>query len=390
MKKNIFLAGGANENNLKEFNNFFLKQLKEQNIKKVYFIPFGKKRFLFEKAFQKTAGFFKRRVDIKLIRTVEELVDIDKKVKTIALYMPGGNAMRYINIIRGGQYYGIFKKTTKEDQVLLVNPNKINIEKYLRNFVKNGGFYYGTSAGAILAGKSLNTHMLETANEIRERGLNLIDDQSVAPHYEDWQKSFYNSQEQELKTKIIRLKEQEGFYYNEEIYILKKNIKEKFIKRQIKHTRLVQDLMILLEINKDKLPFLIRDNWKILNRGIVHDMDKFQEFNVNQYVKIKECRDNKRSSITNDYIDEKVLYSCPKNHSLIQKYHTKYHKKNNKPFNNIDICELCCDIFANSLKNKDNTNGKQYCLNEFFPNTQFLKEYQDSVIKILDLLSLLY
>jgi len=392
MKKNIFLTGGGENKHLNEFNCLFIEELNKNNIKIIYYVAFGKKRDLYLKEFQKTSGYFARLGNIKfiLVDDVKKLIDIDKKNKETALFMGGGNVMRFINTIRGKEYYGIYKKKTKENQVLWSNQEQINIEKYIINFVNNGGFYYGTSSGSILVGKSLNTHMLETANEDREFGLDLLDGISIAPHYEEWQSKFYNNQEEELDTKIIRLGENDGIKLDIDNYIPNKQFKEQFIKRQMEHLRLVQDLMILLEINKDKLPFEIEKNWELLNRGMKHDLDKFREYNANKYTKIEEYYSNKRNCLDNKYIDKNTLYDCSKDHYSTQRHHAEYHEINKETYTNIDICEICCDIFANSIRNKDETRGKNYCLTELFPMFTSLKEYQKNIIIILDLLSSIY
>ncbi len=387
MKKNIFLTGGGQNEELEDFNQLFIKQLKNNGIKNVYYVPFGKKIDLYNKEFQKTSGYFTRKSNIKftLIKNVEQLVDIDKKINEIALFMAGGNVMRAINTIRGGEYHGIYGKYTEQNQVLWANQNKINIEEYIINFVNGGGFYYGTSSGAILAGKSLNTQMLETANENRENGFNLLNDCSIAPHYEDWQLKFYNSQEEELKTKIIKLKNNDGIVFDNDDYSPTLQYKKQFIERQMEHIRLVQDLAIILEINKSNLPFKVND-WEILNRCMQHDLDKFRKYNAFGYVKIEEYHSNKRNNIDNSHIDKNTLYDCSNRHYETQRHHTQYHNINNEYYDNIDICEMCCDIVATSIRNNDNACGIDYCLNILFPNNQKLDKYKDDIVEILNLL----
>lgn len=52
------------------------------------------------------------------------------------------------------------------------------------------------------------------------------------------------------------------------------NFKNNFIDRQFKHIRLVQDNMILLEKNRDKLPFKVEE-WELIRSCLGHDSDKF-------------------------------------------------------------------------------------------------------------------
>ena len=165
---------------------------------------------------------------------------------------------------------------------------------------------------------------------------------------------------------------------------LTKQIKQQFIKRQIEHVRLVQDNMILLEINKDKLPFHI-DDWKLLQRGMQHDMDKFQDNLVNDFAKIEEYHSNKRNNISNDYIDKLTLYDCCDIHYNTQPHHQEYHISHNIPYSPLDICEFCCDVFA-SAKRHDNS-ATEYFLTNILPNNEMLQGEKDNVLYIFNLLT---
>ena len=162
-------------------------------------------------------------------------------------------------------------------------------------------------------------------------------------------------------------------------------IKKQFIERQINHIRLVQDLAIILELNLDKLPFKV-DEWEILNRCMQHDLDKFEKHNANQYKRIEEYYSNKREGIDNSYIDLDKLYDCSKKHYKTQRHHTQYHDINGEEYSNVDICEICCDIVAVSIRNKDNSYGKNYCINTLFPQNPKLNKRKDNILKILELL----
>ena len=162
--------------------------------------------------------------------------------------------------------------------------------------------------------------------------------------------------------------------------------KKQFITWVVRHIRLVQDLAVILELNLNKLPFKIEE-WEILNRCMQHDLDKFQTNKADGYVKLEEYLDNKRNNINNNYIDKSTLYNCSNMHYNTQRHHTQYHDINNEEYSNIDICEICCDIFAESIIKNEGDCGKGYCLNTLFPNNPKLNKQKDNIFKIFDLLA---
>lgn len=145
----------------------------------------------------------------------------------------------------------------------------------------------------------------------------------------------------------------------------------------------------MLECNLDKLPFKI-DDWAILNRCMQHDLDKFKRHNADRYVKIEEYYSNRRNNIDNGYIDKDKLYDCCEDHYKSQRHHTAYHKANSEPYTDVDICEMCCDIAAQSIRNNDKTFGKDYVVNTLIPNNSDLNNHKNNIIQILNLLAQLY
>ena len=367
MKRNIFLFGGGGKSaELKQFNNNFVEILKNNNINEVYFVPFGQKSFLYKQSYEKTIGFFNKKINFKLITNVERLINIDQKSDSIALYMAGGNVMRFAHIIRGIDYFGRYGKVTEENQILFANPNRINVEQYIVNFVNNGGFYYGTSAGAILAGKSLNTQMHETSNEDRINGLNVLNGYSVSPHYiEEKECLFYNNLERELNTRLIRLADNDGIYYNEEYRKIDKKVKKRFIEKNLEYIRTVQNNMILLEINKDKLPFHIED-WEILQRGMQYNLGIFHDYTINDFNKADNL--NLHHKYQHCYAESNI----PNNIS------------NGFELSKLDICKICCDIF--SISQKFRNNPLTYLSNNVLPNNKILKKNEKEILFILSLL----
>ena len=55
-----------------------------------------------------------------------------------------------------------------------------------------------------------------------------------------------------------------------------------FFDRFLMHIRKVQDNMVLLEKNKDKLPFKIQ-KFSLFRRSLYHDLTKFSKKNIEYY-----------------------------------------------------------------------------------------------------------
>jgi hypothetical protein len=102
--------------------------------------------------------------------------------------------------------------------------------------------------------------------------------------------------------------------------------------------------MVLLELNRDKLPFDIPE-WEIVQRAVLHDLDKFRSGFASYSVE---------SLLLNLKNDKKIKMLKKKynshDHQLISSHHTTYHQENNTFPSNLDICEMCCDWVASSRK----------------------------------------
>lgn len=142
--------------------------------------------------------------------------------------------------------------------------------------------------------------------------------------------------------------------------------------------------MIFLEKNFEKLPFKLK-NFELLRRGMYHDLDKFSDDLIHDYLKITEYYKNKREGLPNKNINEEALYNCCETHSNSSLHHLKYHIKNNSNPSNIDICEMCCDWAANSDRRNEKDYTK-YFLEVLVNENEFCKNRKDDFLKILNLL----
>ena len=159
--------------------------------------------------------------------------------------------------------------------------------------------------------------------------------------------------------------------------------KERFIDRQIEHIRKVQDNMILLEKNLDKLPFKIKD-FEILRRGMQHDLDKFSANSAPDYVRIEEYKYNQRNGIPNIEIDKDELYRCSNEHYKTQQHHDLFHEINNTEFSDLDVCEVCCDLMA--VSERENGDIIKFLEEKKFPTSKVFNKRRDDILKIINLL----
>ena len=168
-----------------------------------------------------------------------------------------------------------------------------------------------------------------------------------------------------------------------------KDEKLEFVSRVIWHSRTTADLMLLLEMNREKLPFDIPE-WELVRRGVQHDLDKFEdnfpEITISYYM----------DEISNDDVEEinRRAALLKHNHGESCPHHIAYHIKNDIPFSNIDICEMCCDWIASSQKPrfKDDESSKsiekmkEKFLEIVVDKNLILEKHMNEFIKIFDLL----
>ena len=162
------------------------------------------------------------------------------------------------------------------------------------------------------------------------------------------------------------------------------NFKNNFIDRQFKHIRFVQDNMILLEKNLDKLPFKV-DEWELIRACIDHDSDKFFPDILKGQMAVQEFFYNKRRGLPNDYIDQNEMKAAQLKHYEKNPHHIEYHLKHNTVMSNIDICEMCCDMAAMCQELWFDNYTKHFREN-LVPKFDFLKEKQEIFLNILNLL----
>lgn len=139
--------------------------------------------------------------------------------------------------------------------------------------------------------------------------------------------------------------------------------------------------MILLELNKDKLPFNIID-FDLIRLSFKHDIDKFSKNIVNDELKITEywyCfRNNIINNIGKKLITKEELDNISYRHYKASSHHIEFYQ-NSKDIKYIILCEIASDMVAICQEYKQPTYTKYLIDNR---NTKF-KILTDFQVKIL-------
>lgn len=148
-----------------------------------------------------------------------------------------------------------------------------------------------------------------------------------------------------------------------------------FINRFLRHTRAVQDNMIFLEKNKDKLDFLDLDDFILFKRGLRHDIDKLENDLIEYYITMAEYY-----NIPNTIDKDKVILAKQQiqKHYKTQRHH--FYTNGLEP-NLVDICEMCCDIDAIATEQKEE-NNTLYFENYILVEYPHLFKMKDIILKI--------
>lgn len=133
-----------------------------------------------------------------------------------------------------------------------------------------------------------------------------------------------------------------------------KNEKDFYKRRMIlewhlPHIRKVQDYMVLLELNRNDLPFYIQE-WELLYRGMKHDVDKLSPKNAGIFLDAERYFYDEENNIKNDLNLDIILKDICDSHYNKQRHHTKYHDINGGKISNLDLCEMACDHLAATEK----------------------------------------
>lgn len=162
-KQSYFLSGGGNEEDSKlldlKFINFFTGV-------RILYIPVAMPQnvITYESCFdwitKSLTRITSKELEIDMLINLIGL-DLQKLISYDAVYVGGGNAYKLLN-----DFY------------------QSKFDLLLKQYLAQGGVYYGGSAGAIIAGKNIATVIEENDNNYNyENGLSIIGEFSVRCHY---------------------------------------------------------------------------------------------------------------------------------------------------------------------------------------------------------------
>ena len=182
----LLLSGGGEPEQVKALDEYFANYVKDG---KILYIPVAMEKIPYnacEKWFRETYAKYN-------LNNIEMQTDL-KKIKSLgeykAIFIGGGNTFKLL-------------KEIKES----------NFEKTLKDYLNNGGFVYGGSAGAIIFGKTIETAIHADKNNVNLKdltALNLLEGYDVWCHYDE-------KQEKEilkLNNKTLVLYEESGILHD--------------------------------------------------------------------------------------------------------------------------------------------------------------------------------
>lgn len=134
------------------------------------------------------------------------------------LELHGRNDLQFKNANDLSKYR--YDDLKKYDGIYIGGGNAWNLMQELRStgfstkiiqHIKSGGYVYGSSAGAIILGKNIDTHDDKNTINLKDTsGLNLLNDYSVACHYKNEQNSRFKKWAIYNNIPIICLSEETG------------------------------------------------------------------------------------------------------------------------------------------------------------------------------------
>lgn len=190
MNSQIFISGGGNEDQTFEFDQLFFNSLKKSA--NLLYIPIALRDsdlYLLASEWFSQLLEIQTRTDINVTKlndfysvVAEDLEKFD------AIYIGGGNTWLLMNEIMKSEF-----------------------DVKLRKYLEGKKVLYGGSAGAIILGKNISLQNDEnTVGYDSYDGLNLLQDFSVACHFDNEQVDLYQKLADEYKTKLICLPEESG------------------------------------------------------------------------------------------------------------------------------------------------------------------------------------
>jgi len=199
MKNNstIILSGGGSEKQSLILDNFFFKSIPKNG--SILYIPTA---LIGHRMYNGAENWFKSVINLheRNDLTLETLIDFKNHNdldKYDAIYIGGGNTWK-------------LRKIFKEN----------NFDSNILNFISKNKILYGGSAGAIIFGEDISCQDDESILDPFVEGLNIVDNYSIACHYEDRRDNEINSWCKINNKKIIAIPENSGIIFAEDKFLV--------------------------------------------------------------------------------------------------------------------------------------------------------------------------
>lgn len=181
---------------------------------------------------------------------------------------------------------------------------------------------------------------------------------------------YENIKKEKIKISLMDMNNKVFLKKLHKLYKEELDFKKEFLKRTLKHIRLVQDNLLLLELYRGNLPFYLPE-FELIRSGFRHDTDKFEKSIVKSEIEITKFWYYKRNNINNPKtISKNEVENISKKHYANSKHHIEYYRKNSD-ISFLVLCEIACDMAAICQEYK------------FSQYTKYLLESRNSKYKIL-------
>ncbi len=195
----LFLSGGGGRKDSRLLDRAFAKKVKKG--KRILYIPIAmpEKQHTFGSCFEWIRGTLKPFGITKIDMWTDLSGRNYKALKQYdAVYIGGGNTFYLLKTIRDSGF-----------------------DKLLLRYLKDGGVYYGGSAGAIITGKDIGTSYVGGASDKNIvglknlRGLNLVNGYSIVCHYAEKYDKGAKSYIKRYRANMLCLPEETGLYVSD-------------------------------------------------------------------------------------------------------------------------------------------------------------------------------
>ncbi|HMS23629.1 MAG TPA: Type 1 glutamine amidotransferase-like domain-containing protein [Candidatus Saccharibacteria bacterium] len=190
MSGSIILSGGGDSKQASDINRFLYDQMKSKTSLSSLYIPLALKEDYFDSAEQ---WFRSEHPYLEKITVVRNKQDAEKAMKKhyALIYIGGGNTGK-----------------------LLYQLKEYSLDQYIITQLSSGTIIYGGSAGAIVLGKTITTAPEKEYEKDKDnRGLNLLGNYSIIPHFESKFSKHHFNEAKKYGTKLLGISESSGVIF---------------------------------------------------------------------------------------------------------------------------------------------------------------------------------